>query len=71
MAFATVFEWIGFIFFKGPKNKGENNLKKNIPIFSPNLFSFLSPNKKDGLIIPILGKLSLFNSSSTSPLNFK
>ena len=53
------------------KNSLANNLNINIPIFSPILFSFRSPNKKEGLIIPSFGKLSLFNSSSTSPLNFK
>ena len=55
----------------GPKNRGDNSLNTKIPIFSPILFSFRSPNKKEGLIIPSFGKLSLFNSSSTSPLNFK
>ena len=49
----------------------KNNLNTKIPIFSPTLFSFLFPNKNEGLTIPSFGKLSLFNSSSTCPLNFR
>ena len=51
-------------------NKGDNNLKIRIPIFSLALFSFLSPIKKEGLNIPKLEKFNFFNSSSTKPLNF-
>ena len=68
-ALATVSALIGLIFFRGPKSKGDNSLNTKIPIFSPTLFSFLSPIKKEGLINANFGKLSLFNSSSTNPLN--
>ena len=36
-----------------------------------NISIIYSMLKKEGLTIPSFGKLSLFNSSSTSPLNFK
>ena len=55
-----------------PIKKNNNfhpGLNTKIPIFSPTLFSFLSPIKKEGLINANFGKLSLFNSSSTNPLN--
>ena len=70
IAFATFYACIGFIFLSGPSNKGDNNLKVKTPIFSPTLFSFLSPIKKDGLNITKLAHFNFFNSSSTKPLNF-
>ena len=51
---------MGFIFFKGPKSKGDKSLNTNIPIISPTLFSFLSPNKNDGLMIVSLEKSNFF-----------
>ena len=57
---------IGFIFLSRPSNKGDNNVKVRIPIFSPTLFSFLFPVKKDGLNIPKkiaqIAKLNLVKS---------
>ena len=55
--------------WKFMESKGDNNLHTKIPIFSPTLFSFLSPIKKEGLIKANFGKFNLFNSSSTNPLN--
>ncbi len=50
---------------------GDTNLKKNIPIFSPILKTFLSPNKNEGLKIPNLENCKSCNFSSTKPLYLK
>ena len=56
---------MGFIFSKGPKNRGDNNLNIKIPIFSPILFSFRSPNRKEKRVGE---KIGIFIFKLLSPL---